>query len=246
MKKLSVFIILLLIVSNCGKIKIRDKILSPESYTGDDNILNVDPYLSNPYSLDVSFTDNSIKLSWNCNTDSGFEKYNIYRSAKNNYGYFSLIGSSTTKEYIDQFDKLIFYYRVSAYYDDARESDWSSYEKVYNIDSYEDDDEYTNANTIIPNGAVQEHTLHGNDYNSDEDWIEFSAVNNTNYTIKVYDIEGNYLYVYLYNSFMSYQDYDGDSDEAVIYWTCTSSGIYYIKVYNSSYGSGYYKISVTY
>ena len=121
-------------------------------------------------------------------------------------------------------------------------------------DAYEDDDSYLNAKTITVNGAVQHHTFHDS---CDQDYIKFSAVAGTSYTIQTLNLNlAEYVdtTITLYSTDgTTYIDYNDDYNypnlASKLTWIATSTGVYYVLVMNitcDGYGTNFtYDIEVT-
>jgi|ERR1035437_3288288 hypothetical protein len=121
-------------------------------------------------------------------------------------------------------------------------------------DAYEDDDTYLNAKTITVNGAVQHHTFH--DY-CDQDYIKFSAVAGTSYTIQTLNLNVAAhvdTVITLYSTdgttyISENDDYNSPNLESKLTWIAPSTGVYYVLVKNytcGGYGANFtYDIEVT-
>jgi len=116
-------------------------------------------------------------------------------------------------------------------------------------DSYEPDNEQSNATSITVGGSAQSHVIVA----GDEDWFKFQATAGTKYLVLITGYMDNVLY--LYNSSGSWIAEDDDNDydypiegnvESAIVWTCYVSGDYYFMVNGYSYDdTGYYSASVS-
>ncbi len=118
--------------------------------------------------------------------------------------------------------------------------DYSDYFTITNpsapADIYEPDSVYTLARSITKGGAAQSHTLTIND----EDWLMFSAVSGTTYTIETQGSLDTWLDLFSTDG-QSLLDSDDDSGSsppnAKIVWTCPATGTYYFCVTLSMLGS---------
>jgi len=100
-------------------------------------------------------------------------------------------------------------------------------------DSYEIDDDYTQANPITVNAAPQ----HRNNYSAEHvrDWVYFDAVAGVTYLIQTLNLgSGADTVLELYDdptgSYIEYDD-DGGAEPwaSLIQWTCPATGTYYVK-----------------
>lgn len=101
-------------------------------------------------------------------------------------------------------------------------------------DEYENDDSWGLAQSIAVDGTVQNRSLSF----SDTDWVEIPMVKNRSYLIKT---TGSITkYVYLYDSTLSYLDYESGSSTSTLY-SATNTGTKYLRIwpYSSSYGGNY-------
>jgi len=121
-------------------------------------------------------------------------------------------------------------------------------------DSYEPDNNYTNAKWIEPNGTSQAHSFYPT---SESDWLKFNATENLSYVILVQNSTSNRTDSYLrlvntngitllgYNDDMNSTAYNFNSR---IIWFCQTNGTYYLEIrdgLNSSYSrGGNYTISI--
>lgn len=106
-------------------------------------------------------------------------------------------------------------------------------------DPYESDNDYTSANWITVNGAVQHHTFHEN---GDVDWAKFSVTAGSAYTITTSNLGASN------NTALELYDTDGttklrDDDcvglaSCINNWSAPDNGTYFIKVRNSSAQGG--------
>ncbi|MCG8571971.1 MAG: clostripain-related cysteine peptidase [Spirochaetes bacterium] len=118
--------------------------------------------------------------------------------------------------------------------------------KAKAADTYENDDSMSAANTIAFN-EEQEHNF----YDDANDWMKFTAVSGTEYTIESWVYNSADTVLYLYNSSSAQLAYNDDKGDGTygsqITWTATYSGTVYIKSssYNGRTGSNRtYVISV--
>jgi hypothetical protein len=112
-------------------------------------------------------------------------------------------------------------------------------------DSYEDDDTFRKANTIVLNDPnSQLHNLHDS---GDEDWIKFYGLAGETYSIEAYNLGENCdAVIELYASggatLLDFQDTIGDPNaDELLEWSCNQDNIYYAKIkhYASSvFGDG--------
>ena len=137
---------------------------------------------------------------------------------------------------------------ISSYYD-ASISDTSGYFSIVGgstPDAYEPDGSAASAKTITTDGVTQSHTLTSGDY----DWMVFNAVSGTTYTMETFGSLDTYMYLYGSDGVteITYDDDGGGAagTNAVITWTCTTSGMYYMVVRGFSTAVvGPYTVSVT-
>jgi hypothetical protein len=135
---------------------------------------------------------------------------------------------------------------VSSYYDPAI-ADTSDYFTItYSAggDSYEPDGSAATAKLITTDGVPQNHTLTASDY----DWMIFSAVSGTAYTMQTSSSLDTYMSLYDTNgsTLITSDDDSGTGANAMIIWTCTVSGNYYcvVRPYSSS-NTGPYSVTIT-
>ena len=116
-------------------------------------------------------------------------------------------------------------------------------------DSYEPDNNASDARWIACNGTEQTHNFH---VAGDEDWIKFNATSGATYIIETSNLGPDCdTYIYLYDSNLTLiaQDDDGGTRLASrIVWNCSMDGIYYVMIRDfDSYAYGndtYYNISI--
>ena len=132
---------------------------------------------------------------------------------------------------------------------------WFGYMSVMNTlipaippDAYEDDNNYSQASTLVINGPVQNHSLHNS---TDDDWVKFTLaakagvnifINNNSPMLSVNGYEADF-YVY-YEGSLYYLDslYGG---YASISNTSTTNYTLYIDNYSYSGSTGVYSINAT-
>jgi hypothetical protein len=119
--------------------------------------------------------------------------------------------------------------------------DFSDYFTITNPaligDAYEPDSAPAQAAAIVKDAAPQARTL-SDEY--DSDWIKFSAVSGTSYTIETRGSTDTYLDLFgTSGEFVILSDDDSGSDypNARIVWTCPASGTYYFRVTGWDVGS---------
>jgi len=102
-------------------------------------------------------------------------------------------------------------------------------------DPYESDNDYTSANWITLNGAVQHHTFHEN---GDVDWAKFSVTAGSAYTITTSNLgASNDTALELYDTDGTTKLRDDDCvslASCINNWSAPDDGTYFIKVRNSS------------
>jgi hypothetical protein len=110
-------------------------------------------------------------------------------------------------------------------------------------DSYESDGAPASAKSITTDGVAQSRTLTFHD----TDWVSFTAVSGTTYTIQTFGNLDTYLYLYQSDgvTLIASDDDSGAGTNAMIIWACTTSGTYYFKVRGfSARWMGAYTVSV--
>jgi len=149
-----------------------------------------------------------------------------------------------------------YYIRVEEFYSDYG----STY--TYNIevttgtgggggDSYENDDTFSQANPIVPNGPAQSHNF----ANSGDfvDFVSFNAKAGVTYEIYTFDLGPDcdtYLFLAYINGLTNIAASNNNSGlglDSKITWQCKKSGLYYIVVINNSFintPDTYYKLKV--
>ena len=116
-------------------------------------------------------------------------------------------------------------------------------------DSYEPDNNASNAKWIECNGMEQTHNFH---VSGDEDWLKFNATSGATYIIETSDLGPDcdtYMYLYDSNLTLITEDDDGGTGLASkIVWNCSIDGIYYVMIrhYDSeAYGNDtHYNVSI--
>ena len=112
-------------------------------------------------------------------------------------------------------------------------------------DAYESDNTYTNAKTLVLNGATQNHTLHST---SDEDWIQVTLRGSSQFIISIndncamYSIDGFRVDIYYYYGGLYYYDY---VNGGIIWFTNagTSDIPFYLNAYSTSNSTGVYSLN---
>ena len=110
-------------------------------------------------------------------------------------------------------------------------------------DSYEYDGRPDSAKTITTDGVAQSRNL----TRSDSDFVKFTADSGATYTMQTTSLIDTYMYLY-YGDGTSLIDSDDDSgvnNNALITWTCTVSGTYYIRIRGFGGTMGAYSLTVT-
>jgi hypothetical protein len=109
-------------------------------------------------------------------------------------------------------------------------------------DPYETDDDYTSAKTITVDGSAQHHTFHEN---GDQDWVKFSVIAGSTYTITTSNLgTNNDTVLELYDTngttMLTWNDDCPGSGLAscINNWPGPDSGTYFIKVRNYSGAGG--------
>jgi hypothetical protein len=107
-------------------------------------------------------------------------------------------------------------------------SDYFTIQGGVDPDSYESDGSSASAKSITTDGVAQSRTLTFHD----TDWVSFSAVSGTTYTIQTSGTLDTYLYLYQSDgvTLIESDDDDGVSNNALITWQCTASGTYYFYI----------------
>ncbi len=98
-------------------------------------------------------------------------------------------------------------------------------------DAYEEDDSTSYAKTITANAAAQEHNF----FDDANDYLKFSAISGTTYTIEtvVYGYADTVLYLMDGSTVLASNDDKGDGTYgSKITWTAPSTKTYYIRVYS--------------
>jgi hypothetical protein len=114
------------------------------------------------------------------------------------------------------------------------------------VDQYEPDSTYTLATLIAKGDPAQTHALSAGDL----DWLKFQADSGTAYTIATGGSLDTYLNLFGTNgtTLLNSDDDSGVNLNAMIVWTCSSSGMYYFRVHGNFKGqrtrAGYYTVSV--
>ena len=97
-------------------------------------------------------------------------------------------------------------------------------------DSYEDDDVYSAAYSITPDGTPLQHNSHDT---CDDDWVTFDAVAGSQYLIETSGLEPLAdTVLYFYSDPVSAPDITNDDyigPQSRIVWVCSSSGTYYVR-----------------
>jgi hypothetical protein len=117
-------------------------------------------------------------------------------------------------------------------------------------DSYEPDDTYSQA-TLIPTDGT--HQTHNFEPAGDHDWVRFTAVSGTEYTIETSNLgSGSDTFIYLYDRDGTTEITHNDDHSGLasrIVWNCPTSGTYYVMIRHydsSSHGPDtQYDISIT-
>jgi len=156
-----------------------------------------------------------------------------------------LVFSVTYDEGGDDYSKIVMYYKK--YTGKIPPKSWTT---ALENDSYEPDNRYQDATSIVVGADAQKHvTIAG-----DKDWYKFQANSNKTYMIKVSSYMDNVLTLYGQdgqNEIAEDDDNDWDIDvsgnvESVLVWDCESSGAYYFKVTGcDEEDEGYYSVDVT-
>ncbi|MEM7129847.1 MAG: trypsin-like serine protease [Chloroflexota bacterium] len=109
-------------------------------------------------------------------------------------------------------------------------------------DSYEPDNEFTQASILTADGTIQTHTFH---QAGDEDWVQFSATASQVYSITTSNLQGDADTVLILYGPNGETELERNDDVASgnlssqIVWNASASGTYYIQIkdYNPSRGS---------
>ncbi|MBN1799339.1 MAG: hypothetical protein JW822_12230 [Spirochaetales bacterium] len=113
-------------------------------------------------------------------------------------------------------------------------------------DSYEPDNDFATSNTISIDAEAQKHTFHET---GDQDYIKLNLTAGINYSIEThYYITSTDTVLYLYNSahdLVTSNDDGGVGLYSLINYNCSSSGEYYIRVFEyGNNNTGAYEIDV--
>ena len=99
---------------------------------------------------------------------------------------------------------------------------------VNNNDRYEPDNSVSLATHLDTNDLPQKHRI----FAADTDWFKFEATSGRSYCIQTHGSADTYLCLYATNAFtlLAGNDNGGVDRNALIVWTCVSSGTYYFRV----------------
>jgi hypothetical protein len=99
---------------------------------------------------------------------------------------------------------------------------------VNNTDPYEPDGSSSQATLLDASVQPQKHRISA----ADTDWFKFDATSGTTYCIQTHGNADTYLSLYATNAFtlLASNDNGGVGNNALVVWTCVSSGTYYFKV----------------
>jgi titin len=126
-------------------------------------------------------------------------------------------------------------YRVRAYNANGKSLYSNESQAVtFTADTFETDNTYATASTIVVNGALQVHNFHAA---NDEDWSKFSANAGQTYTITTsYLGSANDTFLELYDkngaTQLEWNDDCGGPASCIQKWVAPSSGTYYVRVHN--------------
>jgi hypothetical protein len=135
---------------------------------------------------------------------------------------------------------------VSSYYDAgiADTSDYFTITYSSGGDAYEPDGSAATAKPITTDGVPQNHTINST---TDYDWMSFSAVSGMSYTMLTFGSTDVFMYLYDTNG-TTVIDSDDDGagyPNALILWSCTLSGTYYVVVRGFGSNTGAYSVTIT-
>ncbi len=139
-----------------------------------------------------------------------------------------------------------YYYRIHSY----NAYGGSGFSNIADVvletaDTFEDDNTYTNAKSIIPAGAGSSGQTHTFSHPGDVDWVKFSATwgktynitttslgSNSDTTLELYDLTGQGLLATTDNC------NSGTSASCINNWVAPPGGTFYIKISNKNNGGG--------
>jgi hypothetical protein len=150
-----------------------------------------------PDELQVQVDGEALQLSWNDVTDfSGIYYYEI--QVDDNANFTSPIVAAQTEVAsftTSAFESGTYYCRVRAMDESGNLGDWSStwsFSRVH-PDSYESDNTFNTAKTVVVDGVVQEHTIHSA---GDEDYFKFNINQKADVAIQLNCSEDFERYIY--------------------------------------------------
>lgn len=110
-------------------------------------------------------------------------------------------------------------------------------------DSYEPDNAIAAAKSITADSAIQQRAISAND----TDWVSFEAEAGKTYVAETHGSTNTYISLLSEgsSSSLTFDDDSGVETNARISWTCTTSGVYYLRVRLSGYATGGGKYGLT-
>jgi len=139
----------------------------------------------------------------------------------------------------DEFDKTGIYY-INIYAEKSngilkkiKQYPVTKNEKIFEPDAYECDDHILSSNML---DTPQQHNFHQKE---DADWGMFYGMENLTYSIKVINPQKDcdaVISLYTISSKSSFLLKDGSlrGEPEMLTWTCSATGIYYVKIFNSA------------
>ncbi|MGA2507677.1 MAG: Ser-Thr-rich GPI-anchored membrane family protein [Chitinispirillaceae bacterium] len=190
-----------------------------------------------------------LNIQWNYTGSPGADVYLELYNDSTFVDYYYVTNSGSYSWYLNNTYESGTHYRIFIYNEDESIVDSSDYFTIngaapIDTNAYEPDGSPALATAITTDGITQGHYL----TYGDNDWLKFNAVSGTTYIIRTFGYTDTYMYLYDTDGVteITYDDDDGGNLQAMITWTCTTSGTYYFMVKGyAGIETGPYLVSVT-